>query len=256
VGRIVKTLAIIQARMASTRLRGKVLADVAGKPLLAWLIQRIAATPAIDQIVVATTDTADDDVLAKWVNGVAGLECFRGSEHDVLDRFFQCAKRYQGNLVVRVTADDPLKDPTIIQKAIDYFRAEPSLDYCSNTIKPTYPEGLDIEVFRYGALEKAKLESTLPSEREHVTPYIWKNPSLFNIKNFEYRRDLSNWRWTVDKANDLEFVRKIFWHFKENPLVNFEDIINYLEQNPELMNINSGTMRNEGYFKSINEEES
>lgn len=249
-----KTLAIIQARMGSTRLPGKVLAEVAGKPLLGWLIQRVAATPSVDQIVVATTDTSNDDALAGWVMNVTGLECFRGSEQDVLDRFYQCAKLYQGDLIVRVTADDPLKDPIIIQKAIDCFRTEPFLDYCSNTIKPTYPEGLDIEVFRYAALERANFESTRPSEREHVTPYIWKSPNMFNIKNLEYSRDLSNWRWTVDKANDLEFVRRIFEHYRENPLVNYEDVIDYLELNPEIIQINSGTMRNQGYLESIKDE--
>jgi spore coat polysaccharide biosynthesis protein SpsF len=249
-----KTIAIIQARMGSTRLPEKVLADIAGKPMLAWLIQRVFATPAINQIIVATTDTAVDDELADWVSRVAGLACFRGSENDVLDRYYQCAKIHHAELIVRVTADDPLKDAAVIQKAINFFAEIPHLDYCSNTIKPSYPEGLDIEVFRFSALEKAWRESVLTSEREHVTPYIWKNSSLFNIKNFEYHRDLSGWRWTVDKPNDLEFMERIFEHFKNAPLVNFEDVIRYVETNPWLTEINAGTIRNEGYLKSINGE--
>jgi spore coat polysaccharide biosynthesis protein SpsF len=249
-----KTIAIIQARMASTRLPMKVLAEIEGRPMLEWLIQRVSATPAINQIIVATTDSAADDELANWVDKVAGLECFRGSENDVLDRFYQCAKWHRADLIVRVTADDPLKDAAIIQKAIDCFFENSSLDYCSNTIKPTYPEGLDIEVFRYLALERAWREAALLSEREHVTPYIWKNTNLFNVNNFEYHRDLSDWRWTVDKPSDLEFMKKIFEHFKAKPMVNFEEVIKYLELNPEISRINSGTVRNEGYLKSINGE--
>jgi len=247
-------VAIIQARMASTRFPGKVLADIAGQPMLHWLIKRLSATESIDKIIVATTKTPADDELAEWVVKATGLTCFRGSEYDVLDRFYQCAKMYEADLIIRVTADDPLKDASIIQKAIEIFLKSPSADYCSNTILPTYPEGLDIEVFRYLALEKAWKESTLPSDREHVTPYIWKNTSLFNVYNFEYERNLSDWRWTVDKPNDYKFINAIFKHFKNQPLVNFEEIIRYIEHNPELMNINMGTIRNEGYFKSIKNE--
>jgi spore coat polysaccharide biosynthesis protein SpsF len=246
-----KTIAIIQARMASTRLPGKVLSDIAGEPMLARIIQRVSATPAIDQIMVATTTTPEDDILANWVTEVAALTCFRGEENDVLDRFYQCAMCHQGDLIVRVTADDPLKDPMIIQKAINFFDVIPSLDYCSNTVRPTYPEGLDIEVFSYSALERAWRESTLPSEREHVTPYIWKNASRFNVINFEHSRNLSDWRWTVDKPNDLEFMNRIFEHFRGQPLVSFQEVIEHIEMNPALFSINAGTIRNEGYLKSI-----
>lgn len=249
-----RIIAIIQARMASTRLPGKVLADIAGQPLLARVVQRVSTVPEIDRIIVATTDTSNDDDLVYWVERFTGLACFRGSEIDVLDRFYQCAKVYQGDLIVRITADDPLKDPSIVQKAIGYFYSIQDLDYCSNTVNPTYPEGLDIEVFRYSALEKAWLESALLSEREHVTPYIWKNKALFNVYNFEYHKDLSDWRWTVDKPNDLDFMNKIFMHFSSNPVVDFEDVIRYLEDNPEIMKMNAGAMRNEGYLKSISKE--
>lgn len=249
-----RIIAIIQARMASTRLPGKILADIAGRPLLARVVQRVSAVPEIDQIIIATTNTATDDELVCWIERFIGLACFRGSEIDVLDRFYQCAKIYQGDLIVRITADDPLKDPGIVQKAIRFFYSIQNLDYCSNTISPTYPEGLDIEVFRFSALEKAWIESTLLSEREHVTPYIWKNKSLFNVYNFEYHKDLSDWRWTVDKPSDLDFMNKVFMHFSSNPVVDFEDVIKYLENNLEIMKINTGTIRNEGYLKSISKE--
>lgn len=250
-----KIVAIIQARMGSTRLPGKVLADISGSPMLKRIIERISVTPHIDQIVLATTTSQEDNSLAEWIaNNFPQVECFRGDQFDVLDRFYQCAKLYNGKLIIRVTADDPLKDAAIIHRAIEYFFLNPTLDYCSNTIKPTYPEGLDIEVFKYSALERAWRESRLPSEREHVTPYIWKNSHLFNIQNFEYTRDLSKWRWTVDKPVDLIFINIIYQQFIEDPLVNFEKIIKYLDTNPEVSIINNGTVRNEGYLKSTNGE--
>jgi spore coat polysaccharide biosynthesis protein SpsF len=250
-----KIVAIIQARMSSTRLPGKVLSDIAGLPMLARIITRISITPDIGEIVVAITEAPEDDVLADWIYAnYEKQKCFRGNENDVLDRYYQCAKLYNADLVIRITADDPLKDAGIIQKAIEFFYADSSLDYCSNTIKPTYPEGLDIEVFKFSALELAWKSAKLPSEREHVTPYIWKNTTIFNVKNFEYERDLSAWRWTIDKPIDLIFMNIIHENFIKNPLVEFEKIINYLDKNPTLLEINSGTIRNEGYFKSTNEE--
>ena len=250
-----KIVAIIQARMSSTRLPGKVLSDIAGLPMLARIISRISTTPDIHEIVIATTKAPEDDILVDWIcTNYEKQKYFRGNEHDVLDRFYQCAKFNGADIVVRITADDPLKDAGIIQKAINFFYADPSLDYCSNTIKPSYPEGLDIEVFRYTALELAWKSAILPSEREHVTPYIWKNTSIFNVKNFEYERDLSEWRLTIDKPIDLIIMNKILMNFVNDPLVKFEQIIEYLDKNPTLLEINSGTIRNEGYFKSMNDE--
>jgi spore coat polysaccharide biosynthesis protein SpsF len=250
-----KIIAIIQARMKSTRLPGKVLADIAGIPMLARIIARVTTTPDIAKVVIATTTGPEDDILASWVISNFGHHaCFRGSENDVLDRYYQCANLYNADFIVRITADDPLKDASIIQKAINYFYTDPSLDYVSNTIIPTYPEGLDVEVFKFAALERAWQEACLPSEREHVTPYIWKNKSLFKIENFEYVRDLSNWRWTVDKPEDLYFINKLHELTIRDSAVNFEEIIRFLDENPDLMKINSMTIRNEGYLKSINEE--
>lgn len=254
-GFIVKIIGIIQARMSSTRFPGKVLAEIVGLPMLERIVTRVSVTPDISEIIIATTTAPEDNILADWITiNLGEKKCFRGSEHDVLDRYYKCAKLNSADLVVRITADDPLKDASIIQRAIDHFYIDPSLDYCSNTIIPTYPEGLDIEVFKFGALERAWQEARLPSEREHVTPYIWKNKSLFNIKNFEYERDLSSWRWTVDKPADLAFAIKLHQQRIKDPLVNFEEIIKYLELNPDLMRLNSITIRNEGYLKSISEE--
>jgi spore coat polysaccharide biosynthesis protein SpsF (cytidylyltransferase family)/aryl-alcohol dehydrogenase-like predicted oxidoreductase len=249
-----KTLAIIQARLGSSRLPGKVLSDLHGRPMLAWLLERVKSVKAIDEIVVATTTEAKDDKLEQWIREHGGVDCFRGSERDVLDRFYHCAEGRGADLIVRVTADDPLKDPSIIARAISICRDDPTLDYCSNTMIPTYPEGLDIEVFRTEALARAQREAVLASDREHVTPYIWNNPDKFRLKNFEYERNLSTWRWTVDRPADLDLVRAILTHFPGRPLVPFTDIIALLERKPELMQINAGIVRGEGYLKSLQEE--
>ena len=249
-----RVVAIIQARMNSTRLPGKVLANISGVPMLSRIIERIYSTPGIDKVVVATTISQSDDNLVEWLEDNNEVEYFRGNENDVLDRYYQCASLQGADLVVRVTADDPLKDPSIIQRAINPFFIDSTLDYCSNTIRPTYPEGLDVEVIRFSALERAWTKSCLPTEREHVTPYIWKNPNIFNIRNFEYRRDLSSWRWTVDKEVDIQFMEKVYDHYSNNPLVHFEAVIKYLEVNPNILKINSGIIRNEGYIKSLAKE--
>jgi spore coat polysaccharide biosynthesis protein SpsF len=246
--------AIIQARMGSSRLPAKVLADVCGRPMLQRLIDRIECVPEVDRIIVATTDGEADDQLAAWVSANTRCELFRGAENDVLDRFYQCARLAGASIVVRVTADDPLKDPALISHAIGCLLENPNLDYCSNTMRPTYPEGLDIEVFRFSALERAFREASLPSDREHVTPFIWRQPELFRGRNFEFERDLSAWRWTVDKPNDLEFIRRIYAEFQGWPDVSYLEIIDLLERNPQLMLINQGTVRNEGYIKSLCQE--
>lgn len=245
-----KTIAIIQARMGSTRLPGKVLADLCGRPMLRTLLDRIDAVPDIDEVIVATTVAPEDDALATWLAD-QGVACYRGSKDDVLDRYYQCARMHEPDLVVRVTADDPLKDPAIIARAIAICAADPSIDYCSNTIHPTYPEGLDIEVVRFRALQRAHQEAVMPSDREHVMPYIWNRPDRFKLHSFEFERNLSHWRWTVDKPADLELMRAIFGHFGAQPLVPFTDVIKLIEQQPELLDINSGTIRNEGYFNSL-----
>ncbi len=246
-----RTIAIIQARMGSTRLPGKVLSDIVGKTMLQRVIERVAAAEAVDKVVVATTTASEDDILVERLKNEAACDVFRGSIDDVLSRFFECAKLHRAEIVVRVTADDPLKDPQIIDKAISLLNADQNLDYCSNTIEPSYPEGLDIEVMRFSALERAHVEAQLASEREHVTPYIWKHPDLFNVLNFKSDRDLRDWRWTVDKPEDIEFMQRIFEEFRNYPLVPYQDVIAWLDVNPKIRLINSDISRNEGYLKSL-----
>lgn len=247
-------VAIIQARMSSTRLANKVLMDLAGKPMLAHIVGRTKASK-VDKVVVATTVEPSDDELVTYLNGSGLCQVFRGSEEDVLERFFLCAREHAGDTIVRVTADDPLKDPEIINRALQKLADDPSLDYCSNTLRPTFPEGLDIEAFRFSALERAYHDAELASEREHVTPYIWKNPDRFKILNFEHEEDLSDWRWTVDKPEDMAFMRAIYEALgRDDPLFSYTTTIEYLKRHPELMSINAGTVRNEGYLKSLQDE--
>ena len=224
-----KTLAILQARMGSSRLPGKTLADVHGKPMLQWLLDRIKAVPQIAEIVVATTTDPSDDGLAAWLATVPGVACFRGSVEDVLDRFYQASRGHDADVIVRLTGDDPLKDPGLVGRTIDALRANPDVDYASTFLKP--------------------------SEREHVTPYVWKNPQLFRLHSVEQARDLSGWRWTVDKPADLEFVRAVYAHFKDRPLVSYDELAAFIEAHPELSNINAGTVRHEGYLKSLTKDQ-
>jgi spore coat polysaccharide biosynthesis protein SpsF len=247
-------IAIIQARMGSTRLPGKILSNIEGKTMLERIIERVSAAELVDKVVVATSVEKEDDAVEAYIKKYGYCDLFRGSVDDVLSRFYECAKEYNASIIIRITADDPLKDPQLIDKAVAMLLKDKDLDYCSNTIEPSYPEGLDIEVFRYSALETAFNEAVLPSEREHVTPFIWKNPEKFKIQNFKLDRDLSTWRWTVDKQEDLEFMRSIFKKFKDKPMVSFEEVIQFLEAKPELMKINSGKVRNEGYIKSLIQE--
>ena len=249
----IKVVAIIQARMGSSRLPGKVLKELAGKTILEIIIDRVSLTKGLSEIVLSTTVNKKDDILESWAK-IQKIKYFRGNENDVLDRYYQTAKAFQADLIIRITADDPLKDPEIIEQALSFFDLIENLDYCSNTIDPSYPEGLDVEIFKFSALEKAWKEAVLQSEREHVTPFIWKNNHLFKIKNFTYIEDLSNWRWTVDNPEDYEFMQEIFKFFDNNYAVSYKKIISFLKDNMELTEINNSFLRNEGYLQSIKKE--
>ena len=250
-----KIIAIIQGRMGSSRLPGKVLADVHGRPMVSWMLERIAASNLLDEIVFATTNSPVDDELVRWLKANSDVAIFRGSENDLVDRYYQCCAEFGGDIVVRITADDPLKDATIIDKAISMFVTDGRYDYVSNCIRPTYPEGLDIEVFSSPALERVWQEATLASDREHLTSYMINNPRRFSLGNFCYERDLSAWRWTVDKPKDLELIRHILGRFSHQPCVNFKTIVEYLDHHPELVSLNQGTVRMEGYKKSLMQEQ-
>jgi spore coat polysaccharide biosynthesis protein SpsF len=246
-------VAIIQARVGSTRLPAKATADILGKPLLTRIIQRIKQSHTIDDILVATTTLPEDNEIIRLAEE-NGVKSMTGSINDLLDRFYQAASLGKAEVIVRITGDDPFKDPEILDSIVNKIVDNPGLDYISNTIKPTFPEGLDIEVFRYRALEKAWKEARLPSEREHVTPFIWKNPDKFNIENFENEHDLSAYRWTVDYPEDLQFARDIYAYFQGKDIFFMRDILNCLKINPHLIKKTSGIPRNEGYRKSLNDD--
>lgn len=243
------TLAIIQARMTSTRLPGKVMADVAGRPLLDHVIARARQAGAVDRVVVATSKRGSDDTIAEYC-GRVDIPCFRGSHDDVLDRYYHAAQHLEAESIVRLTADCPLLDPAVIDKVVHHFRAG-GHDYVSNALEPSYPDGLDTEAFRGSALERAWREAKLTSEREHVTAFIWKHPELFRVANVANDRDLSHLRWTVDEPEDLEFVRAVYSHLGPAPTFGMNDILMLLEDRPELGRINGSFERNEGFAKSL-----
>ncbi|PKP60159.1 MAG: acylneuraminate cytidylyltransferase [Candidatus Altiarchaeales archaeon HGW-Altiarchaeales-2] len=246
-------VAIIQARTSSTRLPGKVFLKLKGKLLIWHVFNRISYSKYINEFVLCTSTDKSDDELENFAK-ISGIKCFRGSLNNVLERFYFAAKKYQADIIVRVTADDPFKDPKVVDKAIKILM-ENDFDYVSNTIKPTYPEGLDIEVFTFEALEMAYKEAKLHSEKEHVTPYIWKNDKTFNICNFVNKNNISNLRFTLDYEEDFKLTEIIYDElYRDWNIFYLEDILNFLSKNPEITKINSKFIRNEGYIKNIKEE--
>jgi len=247
---MMRVVAIIQARMGSTRLPGKVMMDIVKKPMLWHVINRVKHAKGLDDIVVATTTLNEDKQILELASEM-GVKSYAGSEDDVLDRYYQAAIIHEADAIVRITADCPLIDPDIIDRVIEFYLNH-DFDYVSNTIKPTYPDGLDTEVFSFSTLERAWKEATLASEREHVTPHIKKNPQIFSTKNLENDKNFSYMRWTVDEERDLDFVREIYKRlYKENEIFYMEDILNLLRKYPKLADINKGIMRDEGYLKSF-----
>lgn len=246
-----KTIALIQARMSSSRLPGKVLQDIVGQPMLLRVIRRAKQASSVDLVAIITSTHEDDDAI-EILCKEKGISCFRGSLDDVLDRYYQAAIYFQADIVVRLTADCPLLDPKIIDKVVQTFH-QGAFDYVSNTLECTYPDGLDTEIFRFEALEKAWKEARLQSEREHVTPYIFKRPELFQLGSVKQEEDLSALRWTVDTPPDLEFVRTIYNLFKDVEF-GMADILKLVKEHPEVLEINSGQQRNEGYEKSLQED--
>ena len=235
-----KVVAIIQARMGSTRLPGKILKEVNGKTLLEYQIERVQRSSNINEIIVATTTNETDEPIVRLCRNL-GIACYRGSEQDVLGRYFEAATDYGANVVVRLTSDCPLIDPVIIDDVIQYYQSNQDLlDYCSNTIKRTFPRGLDVEVFSYEALENAHENAILDRDREHVTAYIYTNPAQFNLDGIEYKQDLSHYRWTVDTIEDLELIDKIIDAlYPLNKEFLLQNVLNLLIENPSWNEINA-----------------
>jgi spore coat polysaccharide biosynthesis protein SpsF len=247
-----RVVAIVQARYGASRLPGKTVAEICGATLLEHVLDRARACRRIDEVVLATTTEPADRQLISLAARL-GVAAFAGSMDDVLDRYYQAARRFHAATIVRITADDPFKDPDVVDQVIAAFAAEP-LDYASNTIQPTFPEGLDVEVFSFAALERAWSEATLRSDREHVTPYIWRQPDRFRLLNVVLDRDLSALRWTIDYEQDLRFARAVYAELQPDPLFHMGEVLDLLERRPELARMNTGIERNAGYQLSLQQE--
>ncbi len=233
-------VAIIQARMGSTRLPGKVLAEIKGSPMLWHVVSRVRAARTLKQVVIATTTERADDAIAGFCRE-QGFFCFRGSENDVLDRYYQAAREYRADIVVRITSDCPLIDPKIIDRTVQAFLDERP-DYASNSLACGFPQGLDTEVMTFPALEAAWLEADQRYQRAHVTAFLYENPKRFKILPVAADKDYSTHRWTVDTLEDLEFVRAVYSRFKNRTFL-FQDILDLLNREPALSDINRSIMQ-------------
>jgi spore coat polysaccharide biosynthesis protein SpsF len=232
-------LAILQARMSSTRLPGKVLKPILGRPMLAWQIDRIKRSKAIDRLVVATSRDAPDDAIEAFC-AKNGTLCYRGALHDVLARFHGAVEAFgPAEHVIRLTADCPLIDWTIIDAAVALQKREGS-DLAGNGINRTFPDGLDVEVVAVSALERAHREATNPESREHVTQYIYRHPENFRLAHLTQTPDLGALRWTVDTPADFEMVEKVFIGLAglDNNFLQ-QDVLRFLGQHPEIAAINA-----------------
>lgn len=239
-------IAIIQARVGSTRFPRKIFADLSGKPLIWHVFNRIKYCKNIDNFLLATSLNPIDNELEEWsINNK--IKCFRGSENDVLERFYFASKKHKADVIVRITADDPFKDPVIIDNVISLM-INNKCDFAYNNNPPSFPEGLDTEVISFNSLEKAYYESKDVFDREHLTQYLYKHPELFRQINYSYSENLSHLRWTVDTKEDYDFAKIIYQNlFKHNKVFLMNDILNYIKRHPEVLNINIKVERSSMY---------
>lgn len=239
----VRVVTVVQARATSTRLPGKVLAPVLGRPVLARQLERVLAADTVGTVVVATTHDPEDVAVAD-VAEAAGVPVVRGSRDDVLDRHRVAAEAHDADVVVKIPSDCPLIDPDVIDRVIGTFLADPERwDYLSNLHPPSWPDGQDTEVVARSALEAAAAEATRPFEREHTTPFIWERPDRFAIGNVRWDRDddLSmSHRWTLDYPEDLAFVRAVYAELGPGPDWGVDDVLDLLARRPGIHEINAG----------------
>ena len=238
-----KTIAIVQARMGSTRFPNKVMRTINGVPMIELLLQRLAKARRIDQIILATSADPRNQPLADYVRGL-GYTIFQGKENDVLDRYYQAARPHQPDTVVRITGDCPLIDPELVDQVITAYEAQ-RVDYLCNVLPPTYPDGLDIEVFSFRALEQAAQQASKLAEREHVTPFI-RESGLFRIGNITCEHDYSQERWTVDEASDFEVIAAVFDHFHPRTDFGWLEVLTLRQAQPAIFQANQHLIRNEG----------
>jgi spore coat polysaccharide biosynthesis protein SpsF len=254
-----RVVAIIQARMGSTRLPGKVLKPILGKPMLVHIVERLRKVAKINEVVVATSEEKINDSIRK-ICEENKISCFSGSENDVLDRFYKAARVHKANVVIRITADCPLVDPALIDKVLTLFLRSKNYDFIGVATGAgvadkkfdgyRYPDGLDTEVFSFSVLETAWREAKEPLEREHVTPFIWKRPNRFKLGSYKSDIDYSKMRWTVDNQEDFEVVSAIYAELYPKKLdFNMNDVLNFFKKNPKLLKKNVHFIGEEGYEK-------
>lgn len=235
-----KVAAIIQARMTSTRLPGKVLKEVLDKPLLEYQIERVRKSKLINEVIIATTTNSTENPIIEFCDRL-NINYYRGSEENVLERYYNAALKYNADIIVRLTSDCPVIDPFEIDKAINYYlENQNSFDYVSNTLIRTYPRGMDTEVFPFTILEKTYNEAKQQHEKEHVTPYIYSNPDKFRLGFVSYHKDISKYRWTVDTEEDFTLISKIIeaLYLRDSDF-SMDDIVSIIENNPDWQQINS-----------------
>ena len=245
-----RTVAVVQARMGSSRLQGKALADLAGWPVLWHVVRRVQRARRADEVVVATSTSPADDPIDYFCTR-AGIPVFRGSEIDVLDRVYQAARERPADAVVRITGDCPLIDPAVIDRVLENY-AGGDYDYVSNVIHYTYPDGMDVEVLSMMALARAWREAAKPSEREHVTTYV-RFSDRFRTLNVVHEPDLSplGHRWSVDEPGDLELVRRIYAELAAKPEFDMYDVLDLLARKPDLRDCQKNRSMDDGYYKSL-----
>jgi spore coat polysaccharide biosynthesis protein SpsF len=236
---IKSTVAIVQARYSSTRLKGKIFKEISGKPMLWHVLNRLSYSKLIDKIVVATTLDKEDDQTEEFCRA-NHIPYYRGSMEDVLARYYEAARVFNAGTIIRITSDCPLIDPVIIDKMLtEYELVKDLCDYMSNVVQRTFPRGLDTEIFSFNALEKASSEAKTKYEREHVTPFIYTNSALFKIKSYTSDVDYSFHRWTVDTEEDFKLVEAIYnYLYKPDQLFFLEDVIKLFDNDPGLIKIN------------------
>jgi spore coat polysaccharide biosynthesis protein SpsF len=243
-------LGVLQARVSSSRLPAKVLKPILGKPMILRQIERLRRSRRLDRLVLATSIDPTDDALVAAVSST-GTGIHRGSLGDVLDRFITAASPYKPDWVVRLTGDCPLADPDVIDYVIDATLAA-AVDYGSNTLEPTYPDGLDVEVVRYAVLEEIWRAGASSAEREHVTLGIYRHPERYQLLNIKAEQDLSRLRWTVDEVRDFALVERIYDAlYPSNPSFGTGDILALIERHPDLATLNADIERNEGLARSL-----
>lgn len=236
--------------MSSVRLPGKVMLDLAGRPVIEQVFHQLSFSKKISKTVLATCIKADDDVLIEWAEK-NNIPFYRGSIDNVLERFYNAAKYFNADIIVRITGDCPLIDPEIIDSMLDKFIGS-DLDYFTNNNPPTFPDGLDVEVFSMESFEKVYQLAKLPSELEHVTPYYKTHSDIFKIENYISEKDLQNYRWTLDTREDYELIKIIYSKlFKENSFISYKEVLKLFDADKELYKINKHINRNEGYIASL-----